>query len=198
MTITRDPVTGDGQSVTPDGHAKVAARTEDLSEAETLDGWGFLASSGVITLGNAATENAIAFIKNTSESSTYIVTKMELHLGNSTSGTGDGTVKIYRNPTTGTIIDDASAMTVSNRNTGKSNTLTGQFYKPSAAGKTITNGGTYDEYPVATPKDLWTLESESIVLEPNGSLAVSYTTQTSNSAQNVSISIEIHRLTLGV
>ena len=200
MSVQKDP-NGTPAHVTDDNHALVAARTEALSEAEALLGWGFLVHGGILTLTNASTDNGLLYIKNSSEDATYIITKMELHLGNSTSGTGDGQVKMYRNPTTGTLISDASDATISNRNTGKSQSIAGNFglfYKAVAAAETITDGGTYDEYPVATPTGTLLLESESIVLEPNGAIAVSYTTQTSNSSQAVSVSVEIHKLTLGV
>jgi len=183
--------------VTPDGHAAVAARTESLAEAETVEGWGFVISTPVISLTNASTENALVWIKNTSENDTYLVTHIELALGNSTSGTGDGTAKILRKPDAGTVVSDESAATSSNRNFGQSKSLLGLFYAASAAGKTLTGGTVHETELLASPAGIHELLHESIALEPGSSFGVSWTTQASNSAQSAIVTVDIHKLTLG-
>ena len=194
--IIRDPNSGDGMHVTPDGHGAVAARTESLAEAEALEGWAFNFNTGDITLTNAATANGVAYMKNTSEA-VYIIPSIIYIFGNSTSGTGDGLVEILRNPTAGTVISDASEQVPVNRNFGSSNTLTCNCYKASGSGKTLTGGTVLLETRLSSPLGRVFIAPGSIILEPGSSIGIRYTTQASNSSQIVQFAMSIHRLTLG-
>ena len=194
--IIRDPSSGVGQEVSADGHAHVMARTQPFGVQEALAGWAFSANTGTVTLTNAATDNAVLYCKNSGATSLVFEVFVYL-LGASTGGTGSGNVTIIRNPTGGTIVSDASTLTPINRNFGSSNVLTGDFFKPSGSGKTLTGGTTIIETLLPTPTGRITISVGAFIVPPGSSLGINYTTQTGNSSQDVQFGYGLYALTLG-
>lgn len=191
-----DPLTHDTMRVTSDGHAEVSARTTTIAAAEAFLGNAYNFNTGSITLTNASTANGIAWIKNTTTSETYVITAMFYLFGNSTSGTGDGLMEVLRNPTTGTVVSDASTQAPVNRDFGSAKTLTGSFFKASGSGKTITDGTVAIESLFSAPTGRAALTVGAIIIPPGASIGWRYTTQASNSSQSIQVACAIHRQTL--
>ena len=118
----------------------VDAITFGRSEQEVELGNGYNINTGVFNL-TTANKSAGLYFKNT-ENDDIVITVMFYVLGNSNAN-GDTIVDILRNPTTGTIIDNAvpCEMAGVNRNFGSSFELksTSLMYK-GAEGDTFTNG----------------------------------------------------------
>lgn len=89
----------------------------------------------------SANENGLLYVKN-NENQDVILEGGLLSLGNTTGGsaTSNWTFKGYRNPSTGTLISDANAATIVNRNFGSFTTLTGDVYDAAAVEESITDG----------------------------------------------------------
>lgn len=127
--------------VSDDNRLQVAARTETEELHETDFGNSYNCNSGEINF-TGTTESGMLYIKNTG-SDDLVVPAFIWLLGTVGGGTfGEWRLRVYRNPTTGTLISDASALTAHNKNFGSSKLLssTATIYKPTAYGKTVTNG----------------------------------------------------------
>jgi hypothetical protein len=147
-------------------------------------------NTGTITLTNA-TKTSILYIKNEGNDD-LVITALIYNLGNSTGGTGDGTVDVLRNPTAGDIITNANDVAVgpaasANQNFGASNILSGKFYK-GATGETALSGGSLTVSSLlASPAGRIVITLGSVVLPKGSSLGIDYTPQTSNTSQAVQV-----------
>ena len=138
--IIQDAATGKTARVNQDN--TLAAHSITISEAEhaTDLAQSYNVNSGLITLTSAA-ESGVLYFKSNEDVAIHIDSVIII-LGPSTGGvTTDTTqVRVYSNPTTGTLISTAlAADTVQNRNVGASSTLEADTYK-GATGNTITDG----------------------------------------------------------
>ena len=138
--IIQDAATGKTARVNLDN--TLAVHSISISEAEHASdlGQSYNVNSGLITLTNAA-ESGVIYFKN-NENENIHIDSIIIILGPSTGGvTTDTTrVRIYSDPTTGTLISTAlAADIVQNRNIGATYALTADVYK-GAEGNTITDG----------------------------------------------------------
>lgn len=86
-----------------------------------------------------ATANALWYLKNTGTAD--IIFELLVHnAGASTGGSGQGRLRITRNPTAGTLVSAASAGTVNNRDFGSSSPPDATIYQLSALSQTFTDG----------------------------------------------------------
>jgi len=177
MAIIQDAATGKTARVNLDNTLSVHSIT--ISEAEHASdlGQSYNVNSGLITLTNAAESGVIYFKSN--ENANIHIDSIIVILGNTTGGvTTDSTrVRIYANPTTGTLVSGAvTADIIQNRNLGATSALAADVYKD-ATGNTITNGDNLLESllspgsRVAFGLDLTLPKGKSIgvSLEPNDS-----------------------------
>ena len=116
--------------------------TKSLSFTEyenaSLEGKAFNVNTGLITLTGTG-ENACIYIKNNRSEDLFLEGFFTGVATRSGTVSDSAVVKVYRNPTGGTIVDDQSAVTLVNRNTGSNETFTDVIaYKASASGKTLT------------------------------------------------------------
>jgi len=146
MTVTRDPVTQDGQHVDKNFQAHVFAVTETEKNAAVERGQAFNINTGLIALTGTAS-SAVLYFKNneTPLNGTSDVVIDSIIIGINTISatiTEHPIVTIVRNPTGGTIVSDANdASMVSNSNFGSSNTLDDSLiYSATGTGKTLTGG----------------------------------------------------------
>jgi hypothetical protein len=165
-------------------------KTFSISESEqaraTEDGDAYNINTGLIALTGTA-ENGLIYFKNDESpkngESEFVITAIAVGLGTrSVTETDLAVVKIYRNPTGGTLFDAATTVDMSsNSNFGSSNALasTSLTYKATAAGQTIT-GGT--EHAVLYMDDGRLYAPLTIALERGSSIGVSIDLNTSGGA----------------
>ena len=177
MAIIQDASTGKTARVNLDN--TISVHGINLSEAEhaTDIGDSYNINSGTITLTTAG-ESGVLYFKNNEDRNIH-VDGLVMILGPSTGGaTTDTTrIRVYSNPTTGTLISTAlAADIVQNRNFGISSTLVADVYK-GATGNTITNGDLFldslqspgSSVPIAIDITLPKGKSLGISFEPNDS-----------------------------
>ena len=139
---------GDGKKARVDSNNQlhVFAVTEDEQNSAAEHGYLFNVNTGIIAL-TGTSDSAVLYFKNNESAingeSNIIITSLIFGLyTRSATITDTATATLIRNPTTGTIIDDANvASMISNSNFGSSNTLDDSLiYSASATGKTLTDG----------------------------------------------------------
>lgn len=138
--IIQDAATGKTARVNQDN--TIAAHSITISEAEhaTDLGQSYNVNSGLVTL-TSAVESGIIYFKSNEDVNIHL-DSIIIVLGPSTGGSATDTtrVRVYSDPTTGTLISGAvDADTVQNRNIGITSDLEATAYK-GATGNTITNG----------------------------------------------------------
>ncbi len=160
----------------------------DASEAN-LQGDAYNINTGEITLTDA-NETPVLYLKN-NETKDLIVSAIAIGLGPSTGGSGGiPKISVERNPTAGTIVDNASAVSInSNRNYGSSKTLTSDAYK-GATGNTMTNGTDHLLFYQSAGGRLYATIDEVL---PNGkSIGITITPQSGNTSMTVYAAIICH------
>ena len=138
--IIQDAATGKTARVNQDNTLSTHSIT--ISEAEHASdlGQSYNINSGLMTLTSAA-ESGVLYYKNNEDVNVHIDSIVVI-LGPSTGGAATDTthIRIYSNPTTGTLISNAvDAEIVQNRNIGATSALASVVYK-GATGNTITDG----------------------------------------------------------
>jgi hypothetical protein len=121
--------------------------TETEQAAATEIGEAYNINTGLIALTGTAENGLIYFLNDESPKngeSGFIITAIAVGISTRSATVSDlATVKIYRNPTGGTLFDAATAVDASsNTNFGSSNSLssTSVAYKATTSGQTITGG----------------------------------------------------------
>ena len=156
--------------------AQVITESEADHAAEVGDRYNI--NTGDITL-TSANESGVFYIKN-NEDDDLIVPSLIFNLGASTGGSGDWLASVYRNPTAGTVVSDASAVSMNaNMNFGSNKTLVVDAYK-GGEGKTLTDGTLAIESRVSGGRVIISLGTLAI---PKGfSIGVKFTPPTSNTS----------------
>ena len=168
--------------------------TETERNAAVEQGKAYNINTGIIAL-TGSSESAVFYMKNDEapiNGETDIVIDSIIIGVNTRSATITEApiATIYRNPTGGTIVSDANAVSMnSNSNFGSSNTLSSLVYSASGTGKTIT-GGTSHAIVVCGER---TIIPELYIDLPKGSsIGISLDLNTSGSA-NVYVAVICHR-----
>lgn len=154
----------------------------------------FNCNTGTVTLTDA-NKTSMLYMENTG---TYdmVCTAFIYNFGASTSGSGDATMEILKNITSGDILSNTNDVAVgpglgANSTVGSSNNPSGKFYK-GATSEGVTTGGLLH---------LTTLFSSAlgrntiplvIVIPKGGNICVEYTPQTSNSSQGVQVAVSYY------
>jgi hypothetical protein len=166
--------------------------TQSDAEAATEEEKSYNINSGLITLTTAG-ESGVLYFKN-DETVNFHINAVVVILGPSTGGsTSDTThIRIYKNPTTGTLISGASAVDVnSNRDFGSSATLSSSLAYKGAEGNTITDGSVHIESLVSPgSRAVFSIDE---VLRKGNSIAVSYERNDSNTSMKVMAAIIGHQ-----
>lgn len=130
-------------------------------------------------------ESVLLYIKN-NESRELVIDAFVIILGASTGGSGDAKGYIYRNPTLGTIISNATPMSIiSNLNYGSSNALTADIFK-GAQGSTQTNG-VKSLTTIMTAGATNVISVGDIVLPKGSSVALGITPPAGNTSMNIHV-----------
>lgn len=152
--------------------------TRTASEQSTIDASAYNINTGLITLTTAG-ESGMIYYKH-GESVEFDITSIVVIMGPSTGGaTTDTTrVRVYKNPTTGTLISGATAVDInSNRHFSSADTLSESLAYKGAEGNTITDGSIHidslaspgNRIPFPISETLAKGNSIAVSLEPNDS-----------------------------
>lgn len=191
-----DPVSQTGAKVSKNQRLETEAVTLIEKDRAAIAGWKFNINTGDVTLTNA-TKTSVLYVKNNAEYD-LSVDSLIYNIGNTTSGTGDITIDVIRNPTAGDIITNANNAAVgsgvaANQNFASTNTLTGLFYK-GATGETALSGG--DGATISTRSASNTgriiISLGNLILPKGTAIGVDYTPPTSNTSQTVQFAIACH------
>ena len=142
MFIT-NPLNGDKAIVTPEGALKTSSTSLTRYEESSSQGKAFNVNTQYIRSITSAGDNGILYIKNTNTQDLALEAWF-WGIENLSGGTptGNPILKAYFNPTGGTLISDAVAVDIVNRNGGSSESFEDIItYKASGTGKTITGVG---------------------------------------------------------
>ena len=165
----------------------VLSVSEGFNIEAALKGDNFNINSGTLTL-TSANKSAVFYFKN-NETKKFVIEDVLVITGSSTGGTGDLAINLIQNPTTGTIIDNATAVTtVANRNFGMtSSTLAADVYK-GAEGYTFTNGTVFAD-TTRNATGVVEFDADVMVLPRGSSVGVEVTPQPSNTSMAVKVAI---------
>ena len=145
MIIENGVGNGSKARVDRNNQLHVFAVTEDEQNSAAEHGNLYNINTGLIAL-TGTSDSAIFYFKNDESpihgESNLIITSMIFGLYDRSATTTDlATATVIRNPTAGTIVDDANvAPMISNSNFGSNNELDSLIYSASATGKTLTDG----------------------------------------------------------
>jgi hypothetical protein len=168
-------------------HVNSVSRTQD--EQAALLGVAYNLSTGSINL-TTANQSCIAYMKYNG-TDPFVIKEIIVIPSSSTSGTGNASIQILRNPTAGTIVNNAVAFTaVNNRDFASSNTVANDadIFK-GAEGDTLTDGSTFafttrDNFDIPV-----TFDAANIVMRKGNSMGVCITPPTGNTAQTWVVAI---------
>jgi len=180
--------TGNGKEAAVDDNNRLCGNnlTEDLGSHASNSGNRYNINTGSVELTNAA-ESAVFYFKN-NENSDYIINAIIYNLGASASGVGETAVDVHFNPTSGTIISNATAADiVVNQNLGSSNSLAADVFK-GVQGATQA-GGVIAISSLISPGSRAALGLGKIVVPKGKSLSVTMTPPTSNTSMDVQVAI---------
>jgi hypothetical protein len=193
MSVTIKDGTGTGKlvGVTDLNRIQSTAVTETISAHTAIRGNAYNFNTGTINL-TSANKSALAYIKN-NEDEAIVVTAAIYLIGNTTGGSAaaDTLIQIERNPTGGTIVDNATTQAPVNRNFGSTNTLAVDAYK-GAEGYTLT-GGTVAIESIFSGVGRQVVGSIEMNLEKGNSIGVTVTPKTSNTSQDFQIALVVYK-----
>jgi len=152
--------------------------TDSQFEDSNLFGNAYNVNSGLITLTTAG-ESGIIYLKN-KEALDFHVTRVVAIFGPSSGGSTVDTVRVrvYRNPTTGTLITNTAGVAAnSNRNFGSSNDFDSDAFA-GAEGNTITDGSVHID-SLIDPGSRVSFGVDEILIKDN-TIAVSFEPPDSN------------------
>ena len=187
MDLTIKDGSGSGYAAKVDKNLRVHALavSSSISQASAVGGDTYNVNTGTIAL-TTATQTAVLYLKNNTDNDLYI-DSIGFLLGNSTSGTGDVSLEVIKNPTTGTLISNAvAAPIVENKNAGSSKVLDANVYK-GVEGDTVTNGTDWYNSLLSGAARTYAIATGTLVIKSGNSISVNITPQTSNTAMNVQV-----------
>ena len=188
--IIQDSSTGATAKVSVNNRLQVHSITTSEASTAATEGDGYNINTGLITLTDAA-ESGVLYIQN-NEDRDLQIEFLEMILAPSTGGaiTDTTRVRVYRNPTGGTLISGAVLVSNNqNRNFGTNRTLTADTYK-GATGNTIIGGDVIMEVFV-NPSEREFL-SIDMTLTKGDSIAVSYEPNDSNTSMKCMAAAIVH------
>jgi len=169
------------------GRLQTFSVSEGLAIASAKLGENYNINTGAVTL-TSANQSAVLYLKNNEEKN-FIIEDIIVILGGSTGGTGDLSIELIRNPTTGTIITNAvNVDIVANRNFGSNRELLKDTCK-GAEGDTLTNGEDFASTTRSAAGIVVHFDGDVMVLPKGTSLGVNVTPQASNTSMVVKVAV---------
>ena len=179
--------TGSGNRAKVDSNKRLHTKSVAISQLANavLESEAYNLSTGSITL-TSGNESAVGHITYNGDDP-LVIKEIILILNPSTGGSGAGTIKIYKNPTGGTIVTNAVALpTASNRDFSSSKILQADAYK-GVEGDTTTG---FTETFAQTTRDasfsgVVSFDAAEIVLRKGNSLSITFEPATGNTSQTL-------------
>lgn len=188
--IIQDSSTGSTAKVSVNNRLQVHSITTTEASTAATEGDAYNINTGLITLTDA-TESGVLYIQN-NEDRDLQIEFLEMILAPSTGGaiTDSTRVRVYRNPTGGTLISGAVLVSDNqNRNFGTNRTLTADTYK-GATGNTIIGGDVIMEiFMNPSERELLSID---MTLTKGDSIAVSYEPNDSNTSMKCMAAAIVH------
>ena len=184
MRIEDGRGTGREAGVSPESRLLVAATVDQEAAAAAAVGNAFTITSGFTPLVANAGESGVLYVKNTSERPLRIAI-LEITTKAATK------VRIYRNPTSGTLPESGLQATVTNMNFGSSREFIGKALRGSS-GDTITDGEIFSTVHLASGGPFTSAIPTNVLLPTGSSIAVSFESE-SPTANSASAQILIYR-----
>lgn len=184
--------TGTGNQLRVDGNNRLHNFSISLSENQeaTFSGDNYNLNSGEIEL-TSADESGVLYLKNTSAVD-LVVDRLAVSTMATTGGTANERVKmrLYRNPTAGTLISNAvEAPIQTNKNFGSNEAINALVYK-GAEGSTVTDGEL--AYIIYASNGGSAIVSVDLVLPRGTSMAITLEPTTGNTSQTVYFATSAH------
>lgn len=142
--------TGSRARVDSNGRVESFSITENrIADISKRVGESFILTSDFISLTTTASFSGMMYIKNTDPDKLLFIDR--IRVCGTGSMMGSLQAKIYKNPTTGTLISDANAGITVPSNLGSNVDFSGTNYVASGDGKTITNGTQFSQFTIHLP-----------------------------------------------
>ena len=169
-------------------YAESVIRTE--REEESLLGEAYIVGSGFVTLTGTST-SAVLYLKN-NEDSDLVITRFLIGVKKSSGGTENFiTGIIYQNPTS-MVSGTTNPLIINNVNFGSSNTINSDS-EIGQQGALLAGGSAY--LATVLPTENLTSEDAATILPKGSSIGVFITPPPGNTSINVSVGINLHKLT---
>lgn len=182
--------------VTSDNRLASDSISRDQLEYGILKGYGFNVSTGTINLTTNG-ESAVGYFKYTGNK-TLVIKEILVILQASTGGAGTSIIKLIKNPSTGTIIDNAIPVTsAQNRDFGSAYLLQAIAYK-GAEGNTFTDGNIFSLTTRAAAAEIVAFDAAPIVLRKGNSIGVTFTPASGNTSQDIVIAGTVYEEQTGI
>lgn len=170
-------------------YAESVIRTE--REEESLLGEAYIVGSGFVTLTGTST-SAVLYLKN-NEDSDLVITRFLIGVKKSSGGTENFiTGIIYQNPTS-MVSGTTNPLIINNVNFGSSNTVDVDS-EIGQTGALLVGGSAY--LSIVAPTENLTSEAASTILPKGSSIGVFITPPAGNTSIDVSVGINLHKLTI--
>jgi len=165
--------TGEGYfaGVTVNNRVMTTGIDLSLTEAATETGDTYNINTSTLPLTSSA-EHALLYVKN-NETTNIIIDTTIINIKDFVGTDGQPVLKIYRNPTGGTLITDETECTITNRNYGSAKRVDINCYE-GGQGKTVT-GDSIEIFLPSTAALTFNSFSTLVVLPKGSSIALSYT-----------------------
>lgn len=139
-----------------------------IADISLRTGQAYTIATGFISLTTTASFSGILWIKNTDSEGRNMLIEHIRVCGESAAMEAVQCV-VYRNPTTGTLISNASAAYASNNNFGSANAFNGLAYKGADA-NTITNGDWFTNFTTHVSGHSIIDFNDSLIIPKNSSI----------------------------
>ena len=181
-------------------HTATVSEDEGTHSADSSIAQKFNCNTGTITVTDA-NKTSLLYMENTGIYD-MVCTAFIYNFGASTSGTGDATMEILKNPTSGDLISNTNDAAVGPglgacSTVGSSNVPSGKFYVGATSEGVTTGGLLHLSTLFNSPLGRVTIPLV-MVIPKGGSIVVEYTPQTSNSSQGVQVAVSYYVKTVEV
>jgi len=187
MIIEDGTGTGKKVAVTENNRLKTTGVDLTLNQAATEAGDTYNINTDVIGLTSNG-ESALFYVKN-NEDTDMLIDAIIVNFKNFVGTGGQPTLKIYRNPTNGTLITANSIAVQSNRNYGSSQTFNGSIIQ-GVEGNTFTGQDAIIEVFLPTTDAVTLIQFETLIVLPKGSsVGISYTPPTGITTMDIVVAV---------